>query len=285
MIKEVHSRNPANASLLYKLIAHNIDNENLDSFELDIKRLENLGGPSLQLLAVKLKKLIKDGQYEQAIALIEENRTNVPPEESKILSLLYSTVQVNNKQYQNALDEIEKIEDNENSDLLNLKMLSAYGAGQIDLATDAAQRLVELNQNSASVLQLLQMLEENNNLDTESALRRWKAKSDSPALYDAGLMYLYIYKGEPNRAFQIAQSNEVALSYIENRLWLNTLIEIGEKAEILSYTNKLLTQEDVGENPKIFADIIAFYRQKAEACLNQFGSLLGSYLLLKGSAL
>jgi putative PEP-CTERM system TPR-repeat lipoprotein len=279
LIKEVHSRNPANASLLYKLIAHNIDNENLDSFELDIKRLENLGGPSLQLLAVKLKKLIKDGQYEQAIALIEENRTNVPPEESEILSLLYSTVQVNNKQYQKALDEIEKIEDNENSDLLNLKMLSAYGAGQIDLATEAAQRLVELNQNSASVLQLLQMLEENNNIDTESALRRWKAKSDSPALYDAGLMYLYIYKGEPNRAFQIAQSNEVALSYIENRLWLNTLIEIGEKAEILSYTNKLLTQEDVGENPKIFADIIAFYLRNSfnqealsasESALNTF---------------
>ena len=97
--------------------------------------------------------------------MIEENRTNVPPEESEILSLLYSTVQVNNKQYQKALDEIEKIEDNENSDLLNLKMLSAYGAGQIDLATEAAQRLVELNQNSASVLQLLQMLEENNNID------------------------------------------------------------------------------------------------------------------------
>ncbi|WP_338518243.1 tetratricopeptide repeat protein [Alteromonas gracilis] len=259
LIKEVHSRDPANASLLYKLIAHNIDNENFDSFELDIKRLENLGGPSLQLLAVKLKKLIKDGQYEQAIALIEENRTNVSPDESEILSLLYSTVQVNNKQYQKALDEIEKIEDDENPDLLNLKMLSAYGAGQLDLATNSAKRLVELNQNSASVLQLLQMLEENNNLDTESALRRWKAKSDSPALYDAGLIYLYIYKGEPDRAFEIAQSNEAALSFIENRLWLNTLIELGDKAKILSYTNKLLTQDDVGENPKIFADIIAFY--------------------------
>lgn len=260
LIKEVHSRNPANASILYKLISHNIANKiDYDSFELDIKRLKNLGSPSLQLLTVKLKKLIKEKKYDQAIGLIEENRNKVSNEQSGILSLLYSTVQVNNKQYQKALDELEKIEDKESSDLLNLKMLSAYGAGHIDLATDAAKRLVELNQNSASVLQLLQILEENNNLDTESTLLRWKAESNLSHLYDAGLIYYHIYKGEFESALDIGQGNEVALTLVENRLWLNTLIEIGDNSKIFNYTNKLLNREDVNETPRIFADIIAFY--------------------------
>ena len=261
LVEKVHKKFPKDPSILYSLANLKLNGDaTTEAQELD--KLMQFKDESLQALTAKVKSLSKEKRYKEALELIETAKPTLPDSQHQQLNILSVIVLYNSKRFDAALSQLHQNEFEDSNIWHTLTTLTSYKANRLDIASKSAVWLVEQNKDTDSVLQLVQILNERMELDTESALLNYKTKSDNPELYELGLIYFYLSSGYYQKALNLANNNPSLLNDVNHRIWMAALKKLNKEDKLEAYLNELISSEEAKQNPRVFADAIAFHFQK-----------------------
>ena len=250
---------PKADALLIQQLALQLDNNDPDA-DITLKRLEASNADPTAIAYFKVQNAIGKEDYDNALAIAEGFKST-----DAIQSyLLSATVELAKSNYDSATRLAEQVlqEDLQNTAAMQIAMHAEYQLANFTKAVERATQLVELNQTSSAVDNLVYLLDESPEHDVIATLERLSTVQASSLLYHLGLLKAHALQFSYIKAVQIGERKPEVVSLLPTLVWVNLLIGANKQDD----AEKAIRDWIYNEPNNIEARLVAinFYQTRQE---------------------
>lgn len=259
LISSSLQKTPSADALLVQQLALQQGKNNFDA-DITLKRLEASNADPTAIAFFKVQSALGKEDYDSAMAIADTFKST-DATQSYLLTAIVELAKGNHDSASRLAEQLLQ-EDVQNAAAMQIAMQAEYQLANFTKAVEYAKRLVELNQTSSALDNLVYLLDESPEHDVISTLERLSTVQASPMLYQLGLVKAHAMKLDYGKAVQIGERKPEVVRLLPKLVWVNLLIGANEQDSAEKAIRDWIYNEPNSLEARLVA--INFYQSRQE---------------------